>query len=401
MPYTKAIHFTGHSTFLNRGCEAIVRGTLEAFQQYKSNYTFSVPSRTVSYDSHIIDSLPESTLIKYRRPIRANALQRISRYTGRQVPVSTKPLRPPREIRDSIMNSRSVFSIGGDNYSLDYGFPLEILGLDSYALSLRKPTVLWGASAGPFPKSSAITSAVTKHLSKFHAVFLRENLSYSYLHDLGLRNIYRMPDPAFFMTEGVVPRSLSFIRDEQWVGLNLSLLVFERSVQLKSDLEPFITWMTWLEREVGLRSLLIPHVVPQIWGYRNNDMFVLKRLFKMATQRGLSPILVPGVLTAPEYKAIIGHCDAMIGARTHSTIAAWSSGIPCAAISYSVKARGLCEDLFGNEDFVIPKGSISSDLLIAMTTRLLEDRESICNRLRARNKEYHSLMSNALDIALS
>ena len=44
-----------------------------------------------------------------------------------------------------------------------------------------------------------------------------------------------------------------------------------------------------------------------------------------------------------------------MGARTHATIAAYSSCVPTLVVGYSVKARGIAQDLFGKIDnYVIP-----------------------------------------------
>ena len=55
----------------------------------------------------------------------------------------------------------------------------------------------------------------------------------------------------------------------------------------------------------------------------------------------------------------------MIAARTHASIAAYSSCIPTLVIGYSVKSRGIAEDLFGNyKDYVLPTEELTSDSLI-------------------------------------
>ena len=44
-----------------------------------------------------------------------------------------------------------------------------------------------------------------------------------------------------------------------------------------------------------------------------------------------------------------------IGARTHATIAAYSSCVPTLVVGYSIKARGIAKDLFGtDEGYVLP-----------------------------------------------
>ena len=40
-------------------------------------------------------------------------------------------------------------------------------------------------------------------------------------------------------------------------------------------------------------------------------------------------------------KGYISRCELFIGARTHATIAAYSTGVPTLVLGYSVKARGI------------------------------------------------------------
>ena len=56
-----------------------------------------------------------------------------------------------------------------------------------------------------------------------------------------------------------------------------------------------------------------------------------------------------------QLKDIISHCEAFVGARTHATIAAYSTCVPTLVVGYSVKARGIAKDLFGtDENYVLP-----------------------------------------------
>jgi polysaccharide pyruvyl transferase WcaK-like protein len=60
-------------------------------------------------------------------------------------------------------------------------------------------------------------------------------------------------------------------------------------------------------------------------------------------------------MSAGELKYVIGKCEAFVGARTHSTIAAYSQAVPTLVLGYSVKSRGIARDLFGTEEnYVIP-----------------------------------------------
>ena len=62
-------------------------------------------------------------------------------------------------------------------------------------------------------------------------------------------------------------------------------------------------------------------------------------------------------------KYAISKCRYFIGARTHSTIAALSSEIPTLSIGYSIKARGINEDIFGGLDYIIESSKLSLQIL--------------------------------------
>src|SRR3546814_416304 len=52
-----------------------------------------------------------------------------------------------------------------------------------------------------------------------------------------------------------------------------------------------------------------------------------------------------------------------IGARTHATIAGMSSTVPTISISYSIKARGINRDLFGDLPVVLDTPSLNLQTL--------------------------------------
>ena len=60
-------------------------------------------------------------------------------------------------------------------------------------------------------------------------------------------------------------------------------------------------------------------------------------------------------------KGYISRCRFFIGARTHATIAAYSTNVPTLVIGYSVKAKGIAKDIFGTyENYVLPVQSLSN-----------------------------------------
>ena len=89
-------------------------------------------------------------------------------------------------------------------------------------------------------------------------------------------------------------------------------------------------------------------------------------------------------------KYIISKCDLFIGARTHSTIAAYSTRIPTLVLGYSVKSRGIAKDIFGTyENYVLPVSDLDSDqYLVDGFKWLYNNQEDIRNRLDKRIPEY-------------
>ena len=77
-----------------------------------------------------------------------------------------------------------------------------------------------------------------------------------------------------------------------------------------------------------------------------------------------------------------------IGARTHATIAAYSSYVPTMVLGYSIKSRGIAKDLFGKEKLVLGINDISNtEKLIKGFDELLRDEEDIRELLKKRIPE--------------
>lgn len=111
-----------------------------------------------------------------------------------------------------------------------------------------------------------------------------------------------------------------------------------------------------------MKVLLIPHVV---WD-GNDDRKPLRKLYDSFKNSGRIQLIEDQ--NCINLKEIISCCRFFIGARTHSTIAAYSTGVPTVVVGYSVKAKGIAVDLFGTDkNFVLPVQDISDadDLLKA------------------------------------
>ena len=129
--------------------------------------------------------------------------------------------------------------------------------------------------------------------------------------------------------------------------------------------------------ETDANVALIPHVV---WK-SNDDRTVLRQLYHDFKED--PRLILVEDHTAPELKYIISRCSFFVGARTHATIAAYSTCVPTLVVGYSVKARGIARDLFGTEDgYVLPVQELSApDQLSRSFAALYGKREAVHDHL--------------------
>ena len=109
-----------------------------------------------------------------------------------------------------------------------------------------------------------------------------------------------------------------------------------------------------------MKVLLIPHVTGR--KDSQNDYVYMKNICdKIGDKANID--IIPAEYNARQMKYAISKCRYFIGARTHSTIAALSSEIPTLSIGYSIKARGINEDIFGGLDYIIESSKLSLQIL--------------------------------------
>ena len=106
------------------------------------------------------------------------------------------------------------------------------------------------------------------------------------------------------------------------VGLNVSPLVVENEAVPGITMENYRALIRHILDTTQMNVALIPHVV---WK-NNDDRTVLKRLYEDFKETGRIVLIEDG--GCEELKGYIARCRFFIGARTHATIAAYSSLVP-------------------------------------------------------------------------
>jgi len=392
-------HFllVGNGPYANRGCEAIVRGTMAILRrEFGEDVRVTVASfgppdeiarqAVTETDAHIRHVwLPYSTVRGVAPFSMAWFRRQFWRVHGKLLRSSGRPTLSPNDIErvidlgnlnGSASDADCALQIGGDNYSLDYGLPIGFMRIDRYLWSAGVPVVLWGASVGPFGAHPQFAIEMFTHLRAMSRVFVRESQSYDYLHRHEVtQNLRTMADPAFMMDPvEPKPEKLGCILPKEAIGLNFSPLMAR--LVTNGDIALWTTYCADIVRAVGSDTgcpiVLIPHVTCR----HDNDHALLLEVAAKASNRA-HVVCVSDQLSAPETKWVISRCSVFAGGRTHATIAAISSGVPTLSMAYSVKAVGLNQDIFGTQEYCIPSHEISPTRVARGIANLLQNAERV------------------------
>lgn len=362
-----------HVGSLNHGCEAIIRGTVNIISHADKDARFVLSSYAPDTDCGITDA--EKRLFATRELSKPEKL--ISALNIKLLHSEEYALKKMySEMVEQTQDCDICISVGGDTYC--YG---DNHGIQVFTKELKKTgkkVVLWGASIG----EEDLSEEKLHSLSDFDAIFTRETLTYNLLKSKNANGkIYLNPDPAFCMQRDDVKLPDGYTR-ENTLGLNVSPLVESYNPTITAVTKDFIKYVL---DNTTLKILLIPHVVEK----SNNDYDYMLGFFEEFRQSGRVDIL-PYDLDAMQYKGYIANTRFFVGARTHATIAAYSSGVPTAVLGYSVKSRGIAKDLFGEE-------------LCVINSRTLTDAEPVINAFNtmiAREEEIRNTLKRKMPLYL-
>lgn len=377
------IIFLGHTGSVNRGCEAIVRSTSEIFKRngvtditvFTDNLT---DDRSVGLDS-VCTELP-ITNIKFKY-IKKGIAKILFRSFGIYMP--KEYIHYGNRIKQ-IKKGDVVFIIGGDTYC--YSRPVDYYAANRIAKKRGAKTVLWGCSL----EEHLLTKEMIKDLNRYDYICPREEITQKTLENCGISKdkIIKISDPAFNLTpkKAYLP---DIMQSGKTVGINISPIVKKNPEAYNSVL----ALIEYIIKNTSYNIVLIPHVYHK----GTVDLSVLTDIYEKFENTNRVGI-VNEELSCSELKDIISNCSLFIGARTHSTIAAYSSAIPTLVLGYSVKSRGIATDLFGTtENFVLMIDDLEkSEKLISAFSYINENRDTIANNLKSTIPDYSKLSDTAV-----
>ena len=120
----------------------------------------------------------------------------------------------------------------------------------------------------------------------------------------------------------------------------------------------------------------------------NNDMAAINTIYETVSDKNRVAVIPD--MSADRLKYVISKCEFFVGARTHSTIAAYSTYVPTLVVGYSIKAHGIACDLFGTDtDYVVDCRSMNNpQKLFEAFEALYDKRESVKNHLKTTLPQY-------------
>lgn len=354
----------------NHGCEALVRTTSQLL---------GGPEDVILWSFQAEEDIRYGSAKAAERLVRTEEMKRGSPAYIEAL-IRRKLLRQPdgifRVFIRKLFKNRVAISIGGDNYC----YPWSAKQGAQWGAKIRKAgakTVLWGCSV----EEEFITPEVREDLARFDLITARESFTYELLKQIN-PNTVLVADPAFLLEKTELPLPENF-QEGNTVGINVSPLIMNYG-DGRLILENYEALIEYILNKTDMNICLIPHVV---WE-GNNDLIPIDHLYDRYADTGR--ICKVGDHNCTELKGFISRCRFFVGARTHATIAAYSTCVPTLVVGYSVKSKGIATDLFGtDENYVVPVQGLQDRSKLTEAFLWIQSRETaIRNRLQQIMPEY-------------
>lgn len=277
----------------------------------------------------------------------------------------------------TLFKESCAISIGGDNYCYTWS-ARDGAKVNRKIRKVCKKNVFWGCSI----EEEFMTDEIVADLKGFDLITVREPLSYAVLKNHGIEAV-QVADPAFLLEKKELDLPDGFIENNT-VGINVSPLINDYESEDNIALDNYINLINYIIDETDMNICLIPHVV---WSY-NDDFKPINMLYKKF--KDTSRVIKLGDYNCEELKGFISRCRFFVGARTHATIAAYSTCVPTLVVGYSIKSKGIARDLFGSyENYVTSVQNMkSTDDLVNAFRFIQKNEDEIKLRLTKAIPEY-------------
>ncbi len=293
---------------------------------------------------------------------------------------------------------------GGDSFSDIYGMQRFCWGfLCAWsAILVNGSLVQFPQTYGPF--KSSLAKAMARFLLKRSAfVIARDTKSKAVAEDLleGSKPVQLSPDVAFGLE--IVSPPIPQEPTVPVIGINVNGLMYNGGYDRNNQFGLTLDYPEYLKQLItqllagsNCEIWLVPHTYAPIGDVESDNeccQIVKDKLEKQLQDR---VSVIKTEYDQHEIKGIIGRCDAFIGSRMHSCIAALSQGIPCIGLAYSMKFAGVFETV-GMGDWVIEAKQETTESALNKSIALLDTRENQRQPLANKANEARTRLRTVFD----
>lgn len=335
-----------HTGSRNHGCEALARTVSQAVRQAGAEAALlsSDPSQEKMY------GLTEIAVYPWEHNLREFSpkwfLYKLSERIF-HIRALERNLRRYKKNLRRVGDYTAAIAIGGDNYCYHQG--RYYWEFDCDIKRQGNKLALIGCSVEP----EDVKGELGEHLKVFDLITARESISYHAMRAAGIEQVRLIPDSAFLLEAEYLPLPPGFVEGNT-IGINLSPLALQYSGDKETAYQAIEHLIQTILEKTDCQIAFISHVYKTTGGDREIADEILKRFS--------SPRIIlihDEAYNCMQIKGFIARCRLFIAARTHASIAAYSSQVPTLVLGYSVKSLGIATDLFGTyENYVIPIQSI-------------------------------------------
>lgn len=405
----KNIAVLAHLNCRNKGDEAVLCGILEGLNLLEREFTVFIFSEEIDYDKKFIGSLSCSNIKVFLKPLysldvrqqaKAKANKIFKKFGVKKQFFIWKNEKDIADYSDLFKKMDAIIVSAKDLYSECYGQGsfLKYIKILDVATSNNNNVYLWGGSYGPFKEDNEKT--FVDSIKKTKLVSCRENQSFEYVQSIYPEgSVVLKPDPAFLLKPKELGEFQLPSKTKKRMGVSISQgIVKYECLNYEEYFKNVVEALCTMAEEFNLEIVLIPHVTTLHEG--NNDYQISKDVKEECEKHNVNLILSPRDLSAGNYKEIIRSCDYFVGARTHTTIAALSSGVLSISIGYGRKAKGIFQDMYGHLDYMIPVKDFSSKTLKKSLSSMIENEALLKEKLSKMADEYMKKCSEAYELIL-
>lgn len=307
-----------------------------------------------------------------------------------------------REVCEEYESSDLILPVGGGylrSQKKGVGSLLNVTQLlHPYIISklLRKPTILYTQSIGPF--ASEAETQLVKHVLNtcVNAAIIREEISMKLLSSIGVDiPLHRSVDSGFAFRPRVTYdlRKKLFIKDDQLIFGMTARQWLPEEQQEKYELA-IVETVKHIVKTYNAKVVLIPQVTAEF--HNDDDRLVHNRIASLVKNPD-KVIALGDNLSHAEIKAAYDSLDYLIGTRFHSVIFSLTSLVPALAIEYEHKTGGIMRDL-ALDKWVIKMEDVTAGKLISMVDQLVKESTGYKRKLSITLPEYIKRTDEPIEI---